>query len=145
MSIETILNGKPAELTTCRKECTVLQCIQKMNEKKIGAVIVIDEKGKTDGIITERDVLRFVDSKQGVPVSVTVSEIMTPRERLVSADRTESIETLMNTMTQKRIRHIPIIENDELIGVISIGDVVKALLEKALLENQSMKNYISGV
>lgn len=145
MSIESILSAKSADLTTCRKECTVLECIKKMNEKKIGAVIVVEGGGKADGIITERDILRFVGSKNGMPDSVTVSEIMTPVERLISADRTESIETLMNTMTEKRIRHIPIIENDILIGVISIGDVVKALLDRALVENQSMKNYIAGV
>ena len=145
MSIKTILTKKNSEVTTCRKECTVLQCIQKMNEKKIGAVIVVNENGKLNGIITERDVLHTVDKQRGMPGELTVSDIMTMKEQLVTTHPDESIESVMGIMTEKRIRHLPVIEKDDIVGVISIGDVVKALLDSAILENESMKNYISGV
>ena len=122
-----------------------MDAIRLMNQKKIGALVVVDDLGQVEGIVTERDILRIVDNYKGLPAYITVADIMTSRERLIIAGKNQSVEEIMETMTEKRIRHMPVVEENRLIGIISIGDVVKFELKKVLVENESMKSYISGM
>ena len=145
MSVSVMLRDKGQELQTCKKELPVMDAIRLMNQKKIGALVVVDDLGQVEGIVTERDVLHIVDNHKGLPAYITVADIMTSRERLIIAGKNQSVEEIMETMTEKRIRHMPVIEEDRLIGIISIGDVVKFELKKVLVENESMKSYISGM
>lgn len=144
MNVDAMLRDKKQKVLTCNKEVPLFDCIRLMNQNKIGAIVVTDESGSISGIITERDVLGTVDKHQGVPTSLTVEEIMTPKRRLITAKKNQTVEEVMQLMTNNRIRHMPVIEDDKLIGIISIGDVVKTELEKVILENKSMKNYIAG-
>ncbi len=144
MSIKSILSQKSQNLISCKKEDTILECVKSMNENKIGALIVLTVKGKINGIITERDILHAIHKNKGNIGKLFVKDIMTPKTKLIVASGSESTEKLMDMMTNNRIRHIPIVENDEIIGLISIGDLVKEGLSQCQVENESMKNYIVG-
>ena len=142
MVIRNILDRKTGEVVTCKKMCTVLECIRTMNDNKVGALVVVDEYGAVAGIITERDILHLLDNEWGRLGEISVGDIMTPSIELITAKITDDVETIMEKMTNNTIRHIPVMENEKLIGIISIGDVVKAQLETAEAENESIKDYI---
>ena len=144
MGVKSILSQKSRDVISCKREDLVIDCVKMMNQNKIGALVVLSYSNKIDGIITERDVLRAIDERNGNIGQALVSEVMTSAQKMTIANSNEPIEKIMDLMTNNRIRHIPIVENDNIIGLVSIGDVVKSLLDKALVENESMKNYISG-
>lgn len=145
MSLKRILEQKGRDVKTCTGQCKVTDCAAAMNKSNIGAMVIIDDNKNIAGIVSERDVLKAVDTYNGSVENVFVPEVMTGKNELVIVDIDEPVEKVMDLMTNKRIRHIPVTENGDLAGIISIGDVVKTLLEKVLAENESMKNYISGV
>lgn len=145
MSVETILGKKDQGVLTCSERSPLLECVRLMNEKKIGALIATDKDGGVTGIITERDILHLIDEKWGMLGEVMVADIMTPWDELITTTADESVEKIMELMTDNHIRHLPVMDNDTPIGMISIGDVVKYQLEKAMVENESMKHYIGGV
>ena len=142
MNIDFLLEQKGTGIVQIAPEASLSECINLLNEKRIGALLVVSEDGSVKGIISERDIL-----KQTIPLAdrwseVKVETLMTPAERLVTAERTETIEKAMALMTERRVRHLPIIEKEKPVGIISIGDVVKGLLEKALKENKDIKEYL---
>lgn len=145
MSIKKILGHKGQDVKTCTGKCKVTECIAAMNQNKIGALVVMDESKEIAGIVTERDVLKAVDNNTGSVENMVVPDIMTGKNSLIVIDVNEPVEKAMELMTNKKIRHIPVTENGNLTGIISIGDIVKFQLEKALVENESLKNYITGV
>ena len=113
--------------------------IQKLVDHKIGALPVVDEDKKLRGIISERDIIRelhrsnFFHTRQ-------VEDIMT--KNVITCSLSSRANDIMEVMTENRIRHVPITEGNELIGIVSIGDVVKRLLEKFNLENQHLKSWL---
>jgi CBS domain-containing protein len=113
-----------------------------MSEKEIGALIVINDKGKVEGIITERDYARKVFLKGRSSKETYVKEIMTTE--LFAVNPTSSVEECMALMTEKKIRHLPVMDGDKLIGVISIGDVVMAIIEAQGIMIEHLNNYIMG-
>jgi CBS domain-containing protein len=115
--------------------------IAKMNDKHIGALMVVDDKGEVAGIISERDLL-LVCSKCGD--SRPVSALMTPKEKLISLGSKASIQDAMKIFTEKKIRHLPIIDDGKLVGIVSIGDAVKAMLEAIEQDNKYLNEYIMG-
>ena len=120
---------------------SVYDAIAQMADKQIGALLVTD-KSKVIGIITERDYARKVVLRGKSSKNTSVSEIMT--ERVIFVQPKQPIEECMALMTENRVRHLPVLENGKLIGMISIGDIVKAVIsEKDLLIDQ-LSNYISG-
>ncbi len=144
LTVSNLLETKKNELFTIGKARPVLECVQVMNQHRIGSLMVISEQNQIEGIITERDILHAVSERNGSILNITVQDIMTGKENLVTASQNDTIDLVMELMTARRIRHIPVLEDGKLIGVVSIGDVVKNQLRHALLENESMKTYISG-
>jgi CBS domain-containing protein len=112
-----------------------------MAEKNIGAVLVLEE-GKIVGIFSERDYARYAASRESLLLDEPVGNFMTRSVYYVSPQQT--VEECMALMTAKHIRHLPVLEGDQLVGVISIGDVVKQLLEEKEITIQSLENYIRG-
>ena len=102
-----------------------------MNEKRIGALVIVDEEQGLEGIMTERDILRALDGNPKSIYEMHVAEIMTGKEKLITIEETDSTETAMNLMTENHIRHLPITNNKKLAGIISLGDLVKYRLEQA--------------
>lgn len=144
MGVSKLLKGKELELQTCKGDCKVADGIQKMNDMHIGALLVVDADGNLDGIVTERDVMKMFDNGKKTLDATTVAEIMTGKDHLLKVAKDASINQIMDLMTNKRVRHMPIVEDGKPIAMVSIGDVVKTLLDHAIMENESLKEYIMG-
>jgi CBS domain-containing protein len=144
MNIQSLLNQKSNEVFEIHPDASLSECIAALNERKIGALMVIDANRELMGIISERDILRLAYAKQCQICEIPVRQVMTPRQRLVVGSPQDGIESVMQRMTENRIRHLPIMQNDKLVGMVSIGDVVKELWQMATHENQQMKDYVLG-
>lgn len=140
-TVRGILSNKGSAVRSVGPEDTVLHALGVMAEHDIGGVVVLDDETLV-GILTERDYARRVVLLGRASRDVPVAEIMTSHVCCVSPDRT--IEECMAMMTEKRIRHLPVLEHKKVIGVISIGDVVKATIEEKEFEIAQLNSYISG-
>jgi len=129
------------ECFTLSEEDTVKIASQKLDEKKIGCMPVLDKNKNVVGILSERDLSRFIYVEK-FNLSLSVSQLMT--KNLVTCDLNTSVTELMDEMTEKKIRHILIMENKKLLGIVSIGDVVNHLMNKIKEENKSLKEYINS-
>lgn len=140
-TVEDILSKKGSEVRSVAPDDTVLHALGVMAEHDIGGVVVLDGE-KLAGILTERDYARRVVLLGRASRDVPVSQIMTSHVCCVSPDRT--IEECMALMTDKRIRHLPVLDHKKVVGVISIGDVVKATIAEREFEIAQLNSYISG-
>ena len=141
-TIRQILNKKGNQIFSVTPGTTVYDTLKLMADKNIGAVLVLDE-GKLVGIMSERDYARKVVLKGKFSKEIPVNEIMSTNVICIDPD-----QTIINTkavMIQKRIRHLPVIESDKLVGIISIGDVVNAVLEENSFMIDQLATYIKGV
>nr|AOR51185.1 hypothetical protein [uncultured bacterium pAM1] len=143
MKVKDILKSKAKKIFTVTTENTVEQVVNELATNKIGFLVVMDLSGALAGVISERDVVHRCMSAKKDPVSVTAAEIMTPKSRLYTATDGEDVERIMATMTEKKIRHLPIVQEDMVIGVISIGDVIKYILEEKDEAIRSLTEYVS--
>ena len=139
MTLRSILQSKGHEVYTTTPETKLSEVVKKLVHHQCGSLLVCDGD-RLVGIITERDLLR-VSATDGQDLESTpVSEVMTGN--LVTATPDDSINQTMGLLTEQRIRHLPILEDDKLVGLISIGDVVKAQYAELTIENHYLKNYI---
>lgn len=142
ISLKQFLAHKGGEIWSVTSASSVLGALQKMAEKNIGALLVIDD-GKLVGILSERDYARKVALMGKVSKDTAVKDIMTERVLYVRPD--ESIEDCMALMTEKHFRHLPVIDNKgKILGMISIGDVVRIVISKQKFIIAQLENYISG-
>jgi CBS domain-containing protein len=142
-TVAQVLNSKKSfEISTITPDATVLDAITLMANKGIGAVVVTSEEGKVVGIISERDYTRKVALLQRTSDHTVVAEIMTGQVLTVSKSNT--VDECLGLMTERHIRHLPVIENDQLVGIISIGDLVKAAMEDQRQLIEQLQQYISG-
>jgi len=143
MKIGEIRKLSKNELQTISADATIHVAVKKLVEHNIGALPVCDESGELVGIISERDVLRCVAADDAqTALQQKVAAIMT--RTLVVSDPSHDVEYAMRVMTNKRIRHLPIIVDDRLVDILSIGDVVKAKLDVSVEENQFLREYVTG-
>jgi CBS domain-containing protein len=126
---------------TINSSASVQDTVNKLSEYNIGAMPVVNSDGGVVGVVSERDISRFL-SIEKFDLNKKVSEIMS--KNTISCDLTISVSELMETMTNKKIRHMPIIDQDNLVGIVSIGDVVNHIIQKYEVENDAMRNYING-
>ena len=120
---------------------TVKTASQNLHEKKVGSMPVLNKDNNVVGIISERDLSQFIYAER-FNSSLPISQIMT--KELVTCDLNTSVTELMDEMTEKKIRHILIMEDKKLLGIVSIGDVVNHLIDKIKEENKSLKDYINS-
>ena len=120
---------------------TVKIASQNLHEKKIGSMPVLDKNNNVIGIISERDLSQFIYAER-FNSNLPITQIMT--KNLVTCDLNTSVTELMDEMTEKKIRHILIMEDKKLLGIVSIGDVVNHLIDKIKEENKSLKDYINS-
>jgi CBS domain-containing protein len=140
-TVKEILYEKGKQIYAVKPDTTVYDALTLMAEKSIGAVVVI-ENGSLKGIMSERDYARKIILKGRSSREVAVKEIMS--DRVVYVDIDTSVEECMALMINKRIRHLPVYENNELAGIISIGDVVKAVIDAKEVVINELENYITG-
>jgi CBS domain-containing protein len=141
IAVGEILNRKGHDIWYISPNATVYEALELMADKNIGAVLVIDG-GTLVGILSERDYARKVILRGLASREIPVRRIMTDRVICVRTDQTA--EDCMALMTDKRVRHLPVLENDQLVGVISIGDVVKAIISDQEFIIEQLENYITG-
>lgn len=141
MKIREILASKGSDVITVDPDASVLEAMQVLVEHNIGSVVVL-EGGEVEGILTERDVLRLGAEDPARLGSTSVREAMTTD--LVIAVPEDRIDYAMEVMTNNRVRHLPILEEGSLRGIVSIGDVVKASKNSAEAENRYLRDYIKG-
>lgn len=144
MTAKEILDLKGRKVIYISEEATVMDAVSELVNNKIGLLIVKNISGEIVGVVSERDIIKKCIFPKKSPEEVTVKDIMTPKENIVVASEDEDIQILMNIMTLKRIRHIPIFRGRELTGIISIGDVIKNLLEQKDYEIKTLVDYITG-
>ena len=140
-SVSDILNSKGHEIWAVNPDDTVFDSLQLMAEKEVGALLVMDAD-KLVGIVTERDYARKVILEGKSSKSSSVTEIMTKQVLCVAPERT--IEECMALMTDKRARHLPVLDHKRVIGVVSIGDLVKAMISEQQMLIDQLQHYISG-
>ena len=139
--VKHLLDNKGRHVISVAPETSVLDAIKLMADKAIGSLVVIED-GKLLGIMSERDYARKVIIKGRSSESTHVSEIMTAD--VVTTSSSQTVNECMNLMTEKKIRHLPVVEDNQVIGMISIGDLVEAIISDQQEEIEQLEHYISG-
>lgn len=141
MNVASMLKVKGKSVATASPEDTVEVVAKKLAGLKIGAIVIVSEAGQVAGIISERDIIRVLAERGAATLQLPVSEVMT--KNVMSCNQASTIEQMMTVMTQGRFRHVPVIENGALVGIISIGDVVKHHIAEVEMEVTAMRDYLA--
>lgn len=142
MKVKDILAEKGTHVVTVNQEATVYEALQTFAFNRVGSLLVLEDKGGIVGIIGARDVLMAVVKACDEIRKTKVKEIMT--KKIIIGDPDDDLDNVEVIMTENRIRHLPIIKDNKLAGIISMGDVVKAQLKNIHVENRFLKEYIVG-
>ena len=129
------------ECFTLRETDTIKIASQNLHEKKVGCMPVLGKKNNVIGMISERDLSRFIYTER-FNINLSITEIMS--KNLITCDLNTSVTELMEMMTEKKIRHVLIMESSKLLGIVSIGDVVNHLIDKYKEENKTLREYINS-
>jgi CBS domain-containing protein len=141
MTIARILAQKPAQLISARPDQSLQEAAAILTDKRIGALLVLDDAGKLVGILSERDIVRICAEQGDKALASPISAAMTAK--LMTASPSDTVDNALARMTDRRIRHLPILDNEKLVGLASIGDLVKAKIDEALAEADAMRAYIA--
>ncbi|WP_243058180.1 CBS domain-containing protein [Nocardioides sp. SR21] len=140
MRISEVLQAKPSQvIVTISPDAGVRELIALLDENNVGALIVSSDGTTLQGIVSERDVVRHLH-RDGTVINNTVSAIMTTA--VETCDENTLVDELMKTMTDRRIRHVPVVRGDALVGIISIGDVVKHRIDQLEFERDQLDSYV---
>ncbi len=142
MKIRDILQAKGSHVHAIDPGQTVLDAVGLLVQHSIGALLVRDETGAIAGILSERDVLRTCRHRSTELARIPVREVMTRDLIVCVAD--DEVDYAMGVVTQNRVRHLPVLDGDRLVGLVSIGDLVKACLDEAQYENRYLREYITA-
>ena len=142
MNVEIILKTKGSDVATTKPDASLAVAAAELVARKIGALVVSTDGSSVDGIISERDIVRAIAEAGAAALDKPVSAAMT--RDVFTCSRKDSVQELMATMSQKRIRHLPVTEDGKLCGMISIGDVVKYRLEEVEYEAEALRGFIVG-
>ena len=144
MKAKDILATKGSTLWSISEDASVHDVVNMLTEHKIGFLIVTNTTTGVAGVISERDVVHKCVSQQKNTSEIKAKDIMTSREKLVAGSEEDDVQHIMNTMTEKKIRHLPVFDGDQLKGIISIGDVIKFILEAKDSEIKTLTEYAFG-
>ncbi len=139
--LSILLKEKGQQTHSISPQATIHECVVKLNELGIGALIVMDGE-KLKGIISERDLIRKLLARKGDPSTVKVAEIMT--SQLITVTPSNTVQEAIRIITGSRIRHLPVLEEDKLVGMISIGDLTKWIMLEQEKEIADLTGYIHG-
>lgn len=141
MTVAAILSGKGHDIITARSDALLSEICETLAKHKIGAVVVSDDEGVVNGIVSERDIVRVIGTQGVSALKTPVSSVMT--KTVVTCTEENNINEVMAQMTQGKFRHMPVLKDGKLTGVISIGDVVKFKIAQVELEAEQMRSYIT--
>ena len=139
-NIQTILNRKANCFWFIEPEATVQQAVRRLHEKKIGALLVMDDE-RLVGIFSERDLVNLVAQSGGLKADTPVSDVMTSQVYGVKLGTT--VDEAMALMTDRHIRHLPVVDNDLVVGIVSIGDIVKEMIRDQEIQIRGLEAYIA--
>lgn len=142
MQVMQILKEKGAEVTTIAADAPIADAVRTLNEKRIGALVIIGRNGTIEGILSERDLVHALAERGTDVLAARVDDLMT--RHVFTCTPETGIEELMRQMTRRRIRHLPVIRDGRLCGIVSIGDVVKNRLLELETEATTLREYIGG-
>ena len=140
--VSAILEGKGHEVLTASAQDRLVDAARSMADRGVGALVVVDEHGGVEGIVSERDVVRRVAADGAEALEQRIVEVMT-RPVTTCSPSTGTTE-LASTMTEGRMRHLPVVEEGRLVGIVSIGDVVKSRLDELATQTESLERYVTG-
>jgi CBS domain-containing protein len=141
MQVAKILENKGSDVYTIGPDATIETAVAALREHGIGALVVSADGTTVEGIVSERDFVHCMADRGASVLSTRVSEVMTPD--VLTCTRNDSSRDLLGHMTERRIRHVPVVENGALCGMISIGDAVKSRLDEVIHEADALREYIS--
>lgn len=141
MRIQELLKGKGSDVVTLTSDATIGDLVQTLADHRIGAVVVTDGDAIA-GIISERDVVRALVGGADGLLEKPVEELMT--SQVITCSPGDEVSSLAASMTEHRFRHLPVVRGDELVGIVSIGDIVKFRLEELQSERDQLESYITG-
>jgi CBS domain-containing protein len=143
MNVEGILRAKGTRVATIRPDATVVELVRGLRDEGVGAMVVSEDGHHLDGIVSERDVVRALAQVGSRVLQQRVSEIMSTE--VMTCTPTDPVKSLMELMTRHRIRHLPVVTNGRLVGIVSIGDVVKNRLDEMATETSVLREtYLGG-
>ena len=142
MTVQNILNEKGTKVATVRPHETIGTLVHKLKLENIGSVVVSQDGKRVDGIISERDIVRGLAAHGTELLAMRVDKLMI-RDVLTCAPE-DSVKDVMQTMTSRRVRHLPVVEKGKMVGVVSIGDVVKDRLQDVEMEARVLRDYITA-
>jgi CBS domain-containing protein len=142
MNVETILRNKGDWVATIRPDATIRDAVETLNRERIGALVVSEDGDSVDGMLSERDIVAALGEYGRDLLSRQVHEIMT--RNVVACDPADTVQELMAEMTNRRFRHIPVVREGRLRGIVSIGDLVKNRLDEVEFEANSLRSFIAG-
>jgi len=142
MNVEAILRNKGRNVITVAPDTTVTAAVALLRRHGIGALVVSRDGRAVDGILSERDIVHALAEHAGAALDFEVARLMS--RRVITGRPEDSIAEMMARMTERRIRHIPVVEGSALAGIVSIGDVVKSRLDEVESEASSMREFIAG-
>ncbi len=139
MTVRAILDSKGHHILSVEPEAKLSAAIKLLGERKIGAVLVMS-KGRIEGILSERDIVRVLSERGASVLDEPVSEVMT--RKVVSCRQSDTVAAIMETMTTGKFRHLPVVEGERVVGLISIGDIVKWRVREYENEQEALRQYI---
>ena len=142
MQVRHILREKGRDVVTIMSDATLSEAARLLARRHIGAVVVRHDRGGVAGILSERDIVRAIAEQSVAALGQSVARHMT--RGVTTCCETDTIDELMETMTHGRFRHMPVVEDDRLCGIVSIGDVVKTRIEETVREAASLREYIAA-
>lgn len=142
MNIDQILNDKGREVISVKADCGLEEAARILDQKRIGAVVALGSAGEIVGVLSERDIVRQMARQGANAVQMRVGDAMT--REVITIDSATKVEDAMQLMTDRRVRHLPVFRNERLVGVVSIGDLVKWKIAATEAEAEAMKSYLSA-
>jgi CBS domain-containing protein len=142
MTVAGLLEAKGRDVVTTSADVSLAEAIDALARHRIGALVVVDGAGRISGIISERDIVRALARAGAAALDEQVDAVMT--RKVMTCVESETINDVMARMTRGRFRHLPVVDRDQLGGIVSIGDVVKARIEEVEREADDMRAYISA-
>lgn len=140
MTVQAILSAKGGNVITIEPTADLAAAAKLLAERRIGALLVTGAEGRVVGILSERDIVKTLAARGATALQLPLAEVMT--RKVVTCTQAETVSVIMERMTAGKFRHVPVVEQDRLIGVISIGDVVKHRLQEMEKESSALRDYI---
>jgi CBS domain-containing protein len=142
MKVSDVLKGKGGRVVTIDSQATVADAIARLVQNNIGSLPVVDEANKLVGVLSERDVLRIMHNRGENFARDKVAEVMTGHPITCRPD--DAVDDVMGQMSERRIAKVPVVDGDKLVGIVSVGDVIKVMYERVHAENSHLMSYLYG-